>query len=265
MIRKHRSKPKKRRNQTKAKPLHPERLSCLCTYPVLEILLPGFEADHLSAAFPILQTADGNAHLSGEGLLSQAVGCPVFLNLPGLSIAEEAVIAVQQVIYWDFKERCQLVSRGLVESIEIAGLQVDICIAGDARHPCHLFLHQPQAVTAEAQAVGDIVDVLIAVVLLVEKLGFQKLARCHQTKSMYVKEGVSELSVLIAGHNVQSVAQRVRDMPLTPAVLVQKPIRERVAFCKHFPAYVANLVPFSTLKESIAFISPMVPIEIRSS
>ena len=74
--------------------------------------------------------------------------------------------------------------------------------------------------TAEAQAVGDVVDVLIASVLPVEKLGFQKLARSHQTKSMYVKEGVSELTVLPAGHNVHPIAQKVRDMPLTPNLLV---------------------------------------------
>jgi len=89
-------------------------------------------------------------------------------------------------------------------------------------------------VTAEAQAVGDVVDVLVAPVLLVEKLGFQKLAGGHQTKSMYVKEGVSELTALSAGHNIHAIAQRVRDMPLTPNLLVQKPIRERVAFCIHF-------------------------------
>ena len=212
------------------------RHSCLCRDSVLEILLPGFEADHLSATFPILQTADGDAHLPGKGLLSQAVSSPIFLNLSGLSAAEEAVIAVQQVIYGNVEDRCQLVRRGFVESIEIAGLQIDICIAGDPCHPCHLFLHQSHTVTAEAQVVGDVVDVLVASVLLVEKLGFQKLARGHQTKSMYVEEGVSELTVLPTGHNIHPITQRVRDMPLTPNLLVQKPIRERVAFCKQRPA-----------------------------
>ena len=206
------------------------RHSCLCRDFVLEIFLPGLQADYLSAALPILQATDGDAHLSGEGLLSQAVSSPIFLNLPSLSITEEAVIAVQQIVYGNFKDRCQLVRCGLVKSIEIAGLQIDICIARDPRHPCHLLLHQPKTVTAEAQAVGDVVDVLVASVLLVEKLCLQKLARGHQTKSMYAKEGVSKLTVLPAGHNVHPIAQRVRDMPLTPNLLVQKPIRERVAF-----------------------------------
>ena len=83
--------------------------------------------------------------------------------------------------------------------------------------------------TAEAQAVGDVVDILVAVVLLVEKLCFQKLARCYQTKSMYVKKSVTTLAVLVTGHNIEPTAQRVRDMPLTPAVFIQKPIRVRVA------------------------------------
>ena len=39
------------------------------------------------------------------------------------------VITVQQVIYRDFKERCQLVRNGFVKAIQDAGLQVDICIA----------------------------------------------------------------------------------------------------------------------------------------
>ena len=84
--------------------------------------------------------------------------------------------------------------------------------------------------TAEAQAVRDVVDILVAVVLLVEKLGLQKLARCYQTKSMYVQKSVSALAVLVAGHNIEPTAQRVRDMPLAPAVFIQKPIRVRVAF-----------------------------------
>lgn len=206
------------------------RHSCLCRDFVLEILLPRLQADHLSATLPILQTADRDAHLSGKGLLSQAVSSPIFLNLSGLSITEEAVIAVQQIVYGNFKNHCQLVRCDFVERIEIAGLQIDICIAGDPRHPRYLLLHQSQAVTAEAQAVGYVVDVLVASVLLVEKLRFQKLAWCHQTKSMYVKEGVLELTVLPAGHNIHPITQRVRDMPLTPNLLVQKPIRERVAF-----------------------------------
>jgi len=118
---------------------------------------------------------------------------------------------------------------------------------------------------AEAQAVGDIVDVLVASVLLVEKLGFQKLTWCHQTKSMYVKEGMAKLTVLPAGHNVHPIAQRVRDMPLTPNLLVQKPIRERVAFSTQRAAYVASLAPLSGSKVVIPLISPMVPIEIKSS
>lgn len=206
------------------------RHSCLCRDSVFEIFLPGLQTDYLSAALPILQAANRNAHLSGKGLLSQAVSSPIFLNLSGLSIAEKAIIPVQQIVYGNVKDRCQLVRSGFVERIEIAGLQIDICIAGDARHPCHLFLHQSQAVTAEAQAVRDIVDVLITPVLLVEKLCLQKLAWCHQTKSMYIKEGVSEFTVLSAGHNVHPIAQGVRDMPLTPNLLVQKPIRVRVAF-----------------------------------
>ena len=209
------------------------RHSCLCRDFVLEIFLPRLQTDHLSAAFPILQAADGDAHLPGKRLLSQAEGCPVFFDPSGLSIAEKVIIPVQQIVYGNVKDRCQLVRSGFVERIEIAGLQIDICIAGDPRHPCHLLLHQSQAVTAEAQAVGDVVDVLIAPVLLVEKLGLQKFSRCHQTKSMYIKEGVSELTVLPAGHNVDAIAQRVRDMPLTPNLLVQKPIRVRVAFSMH--------------------------------
>ena len=98
------------------------RLCCLCRDSVLKIFLPGFEADYLSAAFPILQASDWNAHLPGEGFLPQAEGLSVVLNLPGLSVAQEAVIAVQQVIYGNFKERCQLVRCGLVECVEIAGL-----------------------------------------------------------------------------------------------------------------------------------------------
>lgn len=230
MTQKHRSEPKSSKNQTKAMPSPWGRHSCLCRDSVLEILLPRLQADYLSAALPILQTADRDTHLPGKRLLPQAEGCSVFFDPLGLSIAEEAVIAVQQIIYGNVKDRCQLVRSGFVERVEIAGLQIDICIAGDPRHPCHLLLHQSQAVTAEAQAVGDVINVLVAPVLLVEKLRFQKLAWCHQTKSMYVKECVSELTVLPAGHNVDPIAQRVRDMPLTPAVLVQKPIRERVAF-----------------------------------
>ena len=209
------------------------RHCCLCRDSVLKILLPRLQADHLSAALPILKATDRDAHLSGEWLLSQSEGCPVFFDPLGLSIAQEAVIAVQQIVYGNFKDRCQLVRSGFVERVEIAGLQIDICIAGDPRHPRYLLLHQSQAVTTEAQTVRNVVDVLIAPVLLVEKLGLQKLARGHQTKSMYVKECVSELTVLPAGHNVDPIAQRVRDMPLTPAVLVQKPIRERVAFSTH--------------------------------
>ena len=38
-----------------------------------------------------------------------------------------------------------------------------------------------------------------------------------------------------------------------------------ISFSTHFAAYVARRVPLSGLNESIAFISPTVPIEIRSS
>lgn len=68
------------------------RHSCLCRDLILEILLPGLQADYLSAALPILQAA-----------------------------------------------------------------------------------------------VRYVVDVLVASILLVEKLCLQKLARGHQTKSMYIK------------------------------------------------------------------------------
>ena len=38
-----------------------------------------------------------------------------------------------------------------------------------------------------------------------------------------------------------------------------------ISFCRHLPAYVAKRAPFFGLKESIAFISPIVPMEMRSS
>ena len=98
------------------------RLCCLCRNSILEIFLPGFEADYLSAALPILQTSDRDAHLPSEWLLPQAEGLSVVLNLPGLSVAQEAVIAVQQIIYGNTKERCKLVRNSFVKAIQNTGL-----------------------------------------------------------------------------------------------------------------------------------------------
>ena len=58
-----------------------------------------------------------------------AVDGYLVLNLPGLSVAQEAVIAVQQIIYGNFKERCQLVRNSFVKAIQNTGLYVDICIS----------------------------------------------------------------------------------------------------------------------------------------
>ena len=65
-------KAEKQQNQTKAMPSLRGRHSCLCRDSVLEILLPRLQADHLSAAFPFLQTADRDVHLSCKGLSSQS-------------------------------------------------------------------------------------------------------------------------------------------------------------------------------------------------
>ena len=147
---------------------------------------PAFYADNLSAALPFLQATDRDAHFSRKRFLTHAKGFPVCPDTNSLSIIKEMIEFIQEVCYWNIIELRQpihLVRFNMLRKTFLDGL---VDTVGHAHFVCHFHLHQPLAVSAPAEPVRYIIDLLISAIPLIELGRLQNLPRGAQYKTMYV-------------------------------------------------------------------------------
>lgn len=147
---------------------------------------PAFYADNLSAALPLLQATDRNAHFSRKRFLTHAKGFPICPDANSLSIIKEMIEFIQEVRYRNSIKLCQpiyLVRFNMLRKTFLDGF------VNAVRHPyliCHFHLHQAFAVSAPAEPVRYIIDLLISAIPLIELGRLQNLPRGAQYKTMYV-------------------------------------------------------------------------------
>lgn len=129
---------------------------------------PAFYADNLSAALPLLQATDRNAHFSRKRFLTHAKGFPVCPDANSLSIIKEMIEFIQEVRHRNSVELRQpiyLVRFNMPRKTFLDGF------VNAVRHPyliCHFHLHQAFAVSAPAEPVRYIIDLLISAIPLIE-------------------------------------------------------------------------------------------------
>ena len=159
------------------------QISNLCS--AFEILLPAFYADNLSSALPFLQAPNRYSHFSCKRLLAHAEGFPVCPDADSLSIIKEMVEFIQKVRYRNAIELCQPIHLLWFDMLCETFLNGLIDTVSHTHLVCHFHLHQSLAVSAPAEPVRYIVDLLISAIPLIELGRFQNLSWGAQYETMY--------------------------------------------------------------------------------
>ena len=147
---------------------------------------PAFYADNLSAALPLLQATDWDAHFSCKGFLTHTKGFPVCPDTNSLSIIKEMIEFIQEICHRDSIKLCQpiyLIRFNMLRKTFLDGL---VNTVGHAHFVCYFYLHKSFAVSAPAEPVRYIIDFLISAIPLIELGCLQNLPRGAQYKTMYV-------------------------------------------------------------------------------
>ena len=147
---------------------------------------PAFYADNLSAALPFLQTTDWDAHFSRKGFLSHSKGFPVCPDADSLSIIKEMIEFIQEVRDRNSVELRQPIHLLRFDMLRKSFLDSLVDTVGHPHLVCHFHLHKPTAVSAPAEPVRYIVNLLISTIPLIELGRLQNLPRGAQYKTMYV-------------------------------------------------------------------------------
>ena len=147
---------------------------------------PAFYADNLSAALPFLQATDRDSHFSRKSFLTHTKGFTVCPDTNSLSIVKEMIEFIQEVRHRNTVELCQpihLLRFNMLRKTFLDGL---VDTVGHSNLVCNFHLHQPLAVSAPAEPVRYIVNLLISAIPLIELGRLQNLPRGAQYKTMYV-------------------------------------------------------------------------------
>ena len=147
---------------------------------------PAFYADNLSAALPFLQTTDWDSHFSRKRFLSHTKGFTVCPDADSLSIIKEMIEFIQEVRHRNSVELRQPIHLLRFDMLCKAFLDGLVNTVGHAHFLCHFHLHKPTAVSAPAEPVRYIIDLLISAIPLIELGRLQNLPRGAQYKTMYV-------------------------------------------------------------------------------
>lgn len=99
-------------------------------------------------------------------------------------------------------EVCQPVHHFFRVVINISHFIIYIVSSGDSNLFCNLFLHQTHVVAAPAQTVRNILYFFVAVILLIELLGFQELAGSNQLECMDAQRSVLYNAVFCSAHEI---------------------------------------------------------------
>ena len=180
---------------------------------ILKVPLPALLADGFASCFPRTKGAFADAGLAGKGGTAEARLLAYGQNLPGLSLIEKTVVPIQQVGHRDTVQRRQPVhdsGRGVFAG---AGLHVDVERCGNAHPFGHLPLQQTQVEAAPPQPVGDVADLLIAVVLPGEPLGFRQVGRFDEPEPVEGQGRKAGLAVVGAAKYVKIRRDPGEDLP----------------------------------------------------
>ena len=146
---------------------------------------PAFYADNLSAALPFLQTTDWDSHFSRKRFLTHTKGFTVCPDADSLSIIKEMIEFIQKVCHWDSIELCQPIYLLRFDMLRKTFLDGLVNTVGHAHFVCYFYLYKSFAVSAPAEPVRHIVDLLISAIPLIELGSLQNLPRGAQYKTMY--------------------------------------------------------------------------------
>ena len=146
---------------------------------------PAFYADNLSAALPFLQAADRDSHFSRKRFLAHTKGFPICPDADSLSIVQEMIELIQKICHRntvELRQPVHLLRFNMLRKTFLDGF------VNAVSHPyliCHFCLHQATAVSAPAEPVRYIIDLLISAIPLIELGRLQNLPRGAQYETMY--------------------------------------------------------------------------------
>ena len=164
---------------------------------------PAFYADNLSAALPFLQTTDWDSHFSRKRFLTHTKGFTVCPDADNLSIIKEMIEFIQKVCHRDSIELCQSIYLLRFDMLRKTFLDGFVNAVSHPYLICHFHLHQTFAVSAPAEPVRYIIDLLISAIPLIELGRLQNLPRGAQYKTMYVKRCIPHNGILRLGKDIQ--------------------------------------------------------------
>ena len=164
---------------------------------------PAFYADNLSATLPFLQAADRDSHFSCKWFLAHAKRFPVCPDADSLSIIKEMIEFIQKVCHRDSIELCQPIYLLRFDMLRKTFLDGFVNAVSHPYLICHFHLHQTFAVSAPAEPVRYIIDLLISAIPLIELGRLQNLPRGAQYKTMYVKRCIPHNGILRLGKDIQ--------------------------------------------------------------
>ena len=160
--------------------------SLLFLCPTFEVPFPAFYADNLSTALPFLQAADRDSPFSRKRFLTHTKGFPVCPDANSLSIIRETIEFIQEICHRNSVELCQTIHLLRFNMLREPFFDGLVDTVGHPHFVCHFHLHKPTAVSAPAEPVRYIVDLLISSISLIELGRLQNLPRGAQYKTMYV-------------------------------------------------------------------------------
>ena len=153
--------------------------------PVFEVPFPAFYADNLSPALPFLQAADRDAHFSRKRFFTHTKRFPVCPDAVGLSIVKEMIELIQEICHRNSVELCQSIYLVRFNMLCKAFLDGFVNAVSHPRLICYFYLQKPFAVSAPAEPVRYIVNLLISAIPLIELGRFQNLPWSAQYKTLY--------------------------------------------------------------------------------
>ena len=128
---------------------------------------------------------DWDAHFSRKGFLSHSKGFPICPDADSLSIIKEMIEFIQEVCHRDSIELCRPIHLLRFNVLCKTFLDGFVNAVSHPHFICHFHLHKPAAVSAPAEPVRYIIDLLISAIPLIELGRLQNFPRGAQHKTMY--------------------------------------------------------------------------------
>ena len=110
---------------------------------------------------------------------------------------------IQEVRHRNSVELCQSIHLLRFDMLCETFLNSLVNTVGHSYLVCNFHLHQPLAVSAPAEPVRYIIDLLISAIPLIELGRLQNLPRGAQYKTMYVKRCIPHNGILRLGKDIQ--------------------------------------------------------------